>query len=166
MRLQHIKLKIYKNYSVLDSSALEPCQSTDHASKIIAAIPGFQTEMETKRQNLRTAALKKESLKNPYRLTDWQRSWEMFSKWNNLTWHSILKMWNIYKTIFFFFKSVLLWWVTAFKIIVGDSWEIIWSSNLLQSLKSCTVELLEIISVLNVCLNVLLVLASTKKNIS
>ncbi len=41
---QHIHLK------TLDSSALEPCQSTAHASKIIphtAAIPGFQTEMAT-----------------------------------------------------------------------------------------------------------------------
>ncbi len=46
----------------LDSSALEPCQLTTHASKIIpqkAAIPGFQTEMATKRQNLWTAALRK-----------------------------------------------------------------------------------------------------------
>ncbi len=43
----------------LDSSMLEPCQSTENANKIIplvTAIPGFQTEMATKRQNLRTAA--------------------------------------------------------------------------------------------------------------
>ncbi len=49
--LPHIHLK------TLDSSAL----NTGHASKIIpqvTAIPGFQTEMATKRQNLRTAALK------------------------------------------------------------------------------------------------------------
>ncbi len=47
----HIHLK------TLDSSAL----NTGHASKIIpqvTAIPGFQTEMATKRQNLRTAALR------------------------------------------------------------------------------------------------------------
>ncbi len=53
--LPHIHLK------TLDSSALEPCQSTAHASKIIpqvTAIPGFQTEMATKRQNLQTAALR------------------------------------------------------------------------------------------------------------
>ncbi len=52
---QHIHLK------TLDSSALEPCQSTAYAGKIIpqeTAIPGFQTKIATKRQNLRTAALK------------------------------------------------------------------------------------------------------------
>ncbi len=46
----------------LDSSTLQPWRSTTHTSKIIphtAAIPGFQTEMATKRQNLRTAALNK-----------------------------------------------------------------------------------------------------------
>ncbi len=51
----HIHLK------TLDSSALEPCRNTTHTRMIIlqiTAIPGFQTEMATKRQNLRTAALK------------------------------------------------------------------------------------------------------------
>ncbi len=51
----HIHLK------ALDSSVLEPCRSTTHASKIIpqAAAMTFQTEMATKRQNLQTAALKR-----------------------------------------------------------------------------------------------------------
>ncbi len=46
---QHIHLK------TLDSSSLEPCRSTSQARKTIpqaAAIPRFQTEMSTKRQNL------------------------------------------------------------------------------------------------------------------
>ncbi len=50
--LPHIHLK------TLDSSALEPCQL--HARKIIpltAAVPAFQTEMATKRQNLQAIAL-------------------------------------------------------------------------------------------------------------
>ncbi len=54
------KLLITKK-KTLDSSALKPCRSTTHARKIIlhrAAFPGFQTEMATKRPNLRTAALK------------------------------------------------------------------------------------------------------------
>ncbi len=41
------------------------CRSTSHTRKIIpqaAAIPGFQTEMATKRQNLRTAALNSRSI--------------------------------------------------------------------------------------------------------
>ncbi len=44
----------------LDSSALEPSRRTTHTMKIITqitAIPCFQTEMATKRQNLRTSAL-------------------------------------------------------------------------------------------------------------
>ncbi len=52
----HILLK------TLDSSALKLCQNTTRRRKIIphtAAIHGFQTEMTTRRQNLRTAALNK-----------------------------------------------------------------------------------------------------------
>ncbi len=52
--LPHIHLK------TLDSSALKPCRLTTDANKIIqhrAAIPGFQTEMATKRQNLWSVAL-------------------------------------------------------------------------------------------------------------
>ncbi len=56
---KHIYLK------TSDSSAPEPCRSTTHTIKIIlqaAAIPGFQTEMATERQNLRTAALNEQQI--------------------------------------------------------------------------------------------------------
>jgi len=47
-------------FRTLDSSALQPCQSTTHASRRIpytAAMAGFQAELATKRQNLQTATL-------------------------------------------------------------------------------------------------------------
>ncbi len=67
---KHIYLK------TSDSSAPEPCRSTTHTIKIIlqaAAIPGFQTEMATERQNLRTAALNEQQINKAVFVFSWKK---------------------------------------------------------------------------------------------
>ncbi len=67
---KHIYLK------TSDSSAPEPCRSTTHTIKIIlqaAAIPGFQTEMATERQNLRTASLNEQQINKAVFVFSWKK---------------------------------------------------------------------------------------------